>query len=235
MKEYEIRILYLPGGACDQFFSQTKTPMYLDIKKRMKVIPLSAMAESMMETALGPKSVQLNFDLIGKMSVASNLTLYPGFHPVKMSRTPIFDLPMSFALRKYSKFTETVSFNVGKLHSTGHFKKWFDQSLDIVQTGGIKWLKKTKAVGKGENLGFKIVKLTEEAMRSKTKPFTLMQFGLVFCCLVSVLSFGFVCFLLEIFLSCLAMKKNSCEVVRGTEVFVEQTSNCTSDENGHIN
>ncbi|CAG7722940.1 unnamed protein product [Allacma fusca] len=115
-----------------------------------------------------------------------------------MSRRNIFDLPVGFALRKYSKLTETVSYNVGKLQNTGHFKKWFDHS-DIVRGRGISWLKKVKVEERREELGYGIVELAEAAMSSKTKPFTLMQFGLMFCCLVSGLTFGFACFLVESF------------------------------------
>ncbi|CAG7638300.1 unnamed protein product, partial [Allacma fusca] len=107
MLEYEIRLTNIPGAACDQFFSHTKNSMYIDIKKRMKVVPLSAMTQSMMETALGPKSVQINYDLLGQIDLAENMTLHKAFRPMKMSRTPIFDLPISFVLRKYSKLTET--------------------------------------------------------------------------------------------------------------------------------
>ncbi|CAG7718323.1 unnamed protein product [Allacma fusca] len=163
----------------------------------MKSLPPSAAIQSMIETELGTKTAQLQYDLIGLVNVAQNLTFYPGFVPVKMSRTRIFDLLLGFVLRKYSKLTETGSYNVGKLQNTGHFAKWFEQTLDIVRGRGIKWLKKVKAEDRRGELGYRIVELAEEAMTSTTKPFTLMQFGLSFCCLVFGLSFGFVSFLVE--------------------------------------
>ncbi|CAG7639434.1 unnamed protein product [Allacma fusca] len=228
MKEYDIRYLSFPGAACDLFFSHTKSPMYLDIKKRMKYLPLSSTIQSMMETALGPKTAQLQYDLFGLVNVAQNLTFHPGFVPLKMSRSPIFDLPVGFALRKYSKFTETVSHNVGKLQNTGHFKKWFDQTLDIVRGRGIKWLRKVKAEERREELGYRIVELAEEAMSSRTKPFTLVQFGLSFCCLVFGLSFGFVCFLVESYSPCL--KDKSRPGCGGSVIFVKRTPACTKED-----
>ncbi|CAG7822087.1 unnamed protein product [Allacma fusca] len=199
-QEYDIKYVYIPGTAGDLFFSHTKSPMYLDIKKRMKYLPYSSTTQSMMETALVPKTVQFQYDLIGHVNVAQNLTCQPGFVPMKMSRKPIFDLLLGFVLRKYSKLTETVSYNVGKLQNTGHFEKWFDQTLDIVRGRGIKWLKKVKAEDRREELGYRIVELAEEAMTSTTKPFTLMEFGLSFCCLIFGLSCGFVDFLMERYL-----------------------------------
>ncbi|CAG7817174.1 unnamed protein product [Allacma fusca] len=128
------------------FSNETKSPMYLDIKKGMKYLPRSSMTQSMMKTALESKTVQLEYDLIGQIIIAESLTIHPTFIPVKMSRTPLFDLPVSFVLRKYSKLTETVTVNVGKLQNTGHFKKWFDQSLDAIRSRGMSWLKNVKAV-----------------------------------------------------------------------------------------
>ncbi|CAG7827132.1 unnamed protein product [Allacma fusca] len=200
MKEYDIKYLYFPGSAADLFFSHIKSPMYLDIKNRMKYLPPSATIQSMMETALVPKTAQFHYDLIGQMNVAQNLTFHAGFIPMKMSRTTIFNLFLGFLLRKYSKLTETVSYNVGKLQNSGHFEKWFEQTLDIVRGGGIKWLKKVKAEDRREELGYRIVELAEEAMTSTTKPFALMEFGLSFCCLAIGLFFGFASFLMERFL-----------------------------------
>ncbi|CAG7726753.1 unnamed protein product [Allacma fusca] len=177
-----------------------------------------------METALEPKTAQLQYDLIGHINVAENLTFHPGFVPLKMSRTPIFDLPVGFVLRKYSQLTETVSYNVGKLQNTGHFKKWFDQSLDIVRGDGISWLKKIKAEERREELGSKIVELTEDAISSTTKPFTLVHFGLVFCCLVCGLSLGLACFLVERFVP--HSHKNCRKDMVGSVLFIKQAPNC---------
>ncbi|CAG7633431.1 unnamed protein product [Allacma fusca] len=224
MLEYEIRYLNFPGAACGLFFSQTKSPMYLDIKNRMKFFPLSSTTQSMMETALEPKTAQLHYDLIGHVNVAENMTLHPGFVPVKMSRTPIFDLPVGFVLRKYSQLTETVTYNVGKLQKTEHFKKWFDQTLDIARGRGISWLKKGKGEERREELGYKIVELTEEAMSSTTKPFTLVHFGLMFCCLVCGLSVGLACFLIESVLPWSI--KSSRKGMVGSVLFVKRAPIC---------
>ncbi|CAG7722941.1 unnamed protein product [Allacma fusca] len=59
MQQYQIRYLSFPGAACDLFFSHAKSSMYLDIKNKMKYFPLSSTIQSMMETALVPKTAQL--------------------------------------------------------------------------------------------------------------------------------------------------------------------------------
>ncbi|CAG7784909.1 unnamed protein product [Allacma fusca] len=173
MQEYNIKYLHIPGTVPDVFFSPTKNPMHLGIKKRMEYLPLSSNIQSMMDTALVPKTAQLHYDLVGHISVAENLTFHPGFVPVKMSRKPIFDLLLGFVLRKYSKLTATVSYNVGKLQNTGNFEKWFEETLDIFRGRGIKWLKKIKAEERREELGYRIVELAGNAMTATTKPFTL--------------------------------------------------------------
>ncbi|CAG7734160.1 unnamed protein product [Allacma fusca] len=230
MLEYDIRYLYYPGAACDLFFSQTKSPMFMDIKKRMKYTPPSSATHSMMETAVMPKMAQLHYDLAGHIIVAENLTFHPAFVPVKMSRTPILDIPIGFVLRKYSQFTETVSYNVGKLQNTGHFKKWFDQTLDIVRGRGISWLKEVKTEERREELGYKVVELTEDAMSATTKPFTLVHFGLMFCCLVCGLSLGLACFLVEIFAP--YSHKKSKIVMNRSMLFVKRTPNCNELNKG---
>ncbi|CAG7830194.1 unnamed protein product, partial [Allacma fusca] len=197
MTDFTIKCMHYPGAAEDLFFTSTKIPLFLKIKARMENVNTKLMARTLMETVVGTKIAVINYLGIAMVEVVQNITLHPNFYPFKRARVPLFDNLVSIALRKYSKYTKIASKNVGMLQNTGHFEKWFDQTLDVVKKDGIRWLKKVRKEGPKHGLGYEVVKLTEEAMSSETKPFTLVHFGLAFYCLIWGLVLSSVWFMYE--------------------------------------
>ncbi|CAG7724321.1 unnamed protein product, partial [Allacma fusca] len=171
--DYTIKYIHYPGGADDTFFSETVNPVYLKIKSRMEYVNPKLMTKTMIETAEGQHIATINYLTLGLVDVAQNVTWSRNFIPVKISKQPIIDSTVQVVLRKYSKLTETISVNTGRLQNTGHFDKWFEQVLDILMKDGVSWLKRLKKLGLTESLGHK---KTEEASRSTTKALNFTHF-----------------------------------------------------------
>ncbi|CAG7723745.1 unnamed protein product [Allacma fusca] len=183
--DYKIKYINYPGAADDLFFSQTTAPTYLKIKRRMEYFSTKYMIKAMLETVVGRKTALINYHGLALLDIVQNATIHPDFVPLTAARAPIFECLVNIGLRKYSKLTEVVSSNTGILQNTGHFDKWFQQALDLVRKDGLAWLKTVRNSGLNQELAFQVVKLTEESMSCKTKPFGLAHLGLAFFSLIS--------------------------------------------------
>ncbi|CAG7829605.1 unnamed protein product, partial [Allacma fusca] len=114
-------------------------------------------------------------------------------------KSTIVETPVVVILKKYSKLTEPISIQAGWLQNTGHFEKWLQQVIDIVKSDGIHWLKRLRKIGLTDNLGYQAVKMTDEAMVTKTRPFTLEHISLGFLAMAIGIGLAISVFVWEIF------------------------------------
>ncbi|CAG7721150.1 unnamed protein product [Allacma fusca] len=199
-KTLDIRIKYIQfaGTISDALFENSLSPTVLSIKRRMEFVKPGEMIQAMVETITHPKTVLFTYEELGRVHVAENATLKSDFSPVKISTVPITDIHVSIVLRKYSKFTEALSANIGRLQNTGHFQKWFGDVLDISRKQGISWWKQVQLQG-GNEAYHKLAGISKDAMLPDVKPFTLFHFVLLFSCLFCGAVVASAVFIIEVF------------------------------------
>ncbi|CAG7721152.1 unnamed protein product [Allacma fusca] len=199
-KTLDIRIKYIQftGTISDVLFENSLSPTVLSIKRRMEFVKPGEMIQATIETSTHPRTVLFTYEQLGRIHVAENATLKSNFYPVKVSTVPITDIQANIALRKYSKFTEALSANVGRLQNTGHFQKWFEDILDHSRQQGMSWWKHVQTHG-GDGTYEKLVQISDEATLPDAKSFTLFHFVLMFSCLFCGAGFALVVFIIEVF------------------------------------
>ncbi|CAG7717291.1 unnamed protein product [Allacma fusca] len=200
MTHVHVNVVHYAGASPDIFFKQSSSPTVLKIKERLKKTNPKEMIQALKKTAVTGNTALINFGSLGQINIAENLTLHPGFNVVKMSQVSLVTWLVSPTLKKYSKFTEVISVNVGKCAETGHFKKWFDQTLDISRSQGISWMKKVrKGWFKDDPLSHVVAERTEKAlMEAKVKSFELVHVGVAFFVLAIGLTYAISIWIFEI-------------------------------------
>ncbi|CAG7785332.1 unnamed protein product [Allacma fusca] len=197
MTDVEINIMKYSGDSMELFFKHVQSPVLLNIKNRMKKIHPKDMIGGIVNTSIGIKSALINYELNSRVVIAENLSLHPAFTPVKTSKAPLFNLLLRVVMRKYSKFTEAINANVGKLENTGHFQKWTMDVLKLAKKRGVSWLRDVEKNG-GDEATMKLIKMTRDAMTAEVKPFTISHFGIMFCSLFIGSLISVLCFTVEL-------------------------------------
>ncbi|CAG7785334.1 unnamed protein product [Allacma fusca] len=197
MTDVEINIMKYSGDSMELFFKHVQSPVLLNIKNRIKTTHPKDIIERFVNTSIGIKSALINYEINSRVVVAENLSLHPAFTPVKTSKAPLFNLLLRVVMRKYSKFTEAINANVGKLENTGHFQKWTMDVLKLAKKRGVSWLRDVERKG-GDEATMKVIKMTRDAMGSEVKPFTISHFGIMFCSLFIGSLVSILCFIVEL-------------------------------------
>ncbi|CAG7731579.1 unnamed protein product [Allacma fusca] len=195
--DIKIKYVQLAGTISDVLFENSLSPTVLSIKRRMEFVKPGEMMQAMVETITRPKIVLFNYEELGRIHVAENATLKSNFSPFKISRVPITDIQVSIVLRKYSKFTEALSVNMGRLQNTGHLKKWFEDILDISRKLGISRWKQVQLQG-GNEAYEKLAIISKDFMLQDVKPLTVFHFVLMFSCLICGAGVSLVVFTFEV-------------------------------------
>ncbi|CAG7721151.1 unnamed protein product [Allacma fusca] len=199
-KTLDIKIKYIQyaGTISDVLFENSLSPTVLSIIRRMEFVKPGEMIQAMIETSTQQGTALFTYEQLGRIHVAENATLKSNFSPVKISTVPITDIQVSIVLRKYSKFTEALSTNVGRLQNTGHVEKWFGDVLDNSRRQGMSWWKQVQLHG-GDRTYEKLVQISDEAMLPDVKSFTIFHFVIMFSCLFCGAGVALVVFIIEVF------------------------------------
>ena len=179
MTSFNVNFIHYKGSSSEFFFKNSFDPSVQAVQARMTYVSPKNMVQALIRSAIDGNAVVINYSLISLMDAAENLTIQNSL-PVVKTGSPILSMLTYPALRKYSKYTETFSYNIGKLENTGHTQLWLRNIVDLLQRRGRAWCKEASQRNGDENTCGKLRKLADELLPHENRPFGTHHFTFCF-------------------------------------------------------